>query len=79
VVHHGRSRRALWLALEDALAVRSYGWIDFDTPWWEQRASDDEFDLLDDCHDIYGQSAHCLDDVHAYQYLDPCAYMFCWK
>lgn len=32
VAYYGYPRRALGLALEDALAVRSHGWVDLNAP-----------------------------------------------
>jgi hypothetical protein len=42
VVQHGDSRRALTLALELVLALRSHGWIDLNPPRRRRCASDDE-------------------------------------
>jgi hypothetical protein len=83
VQNGGGPRRALGLALEDALAVRSHGWIDLDTPRREQRAGDDEQSVESgesvDSDYAYYQPPHGFDDLHTHRQLDSCGYVLCWK
>jgi hypothetical protein len=83
VVQNGGPRRALGLALEDALAALSHGWIDLDTPRRRRCASDDEQSVESgesvDSDDAYDQPPHGFDDLDTYRDLDSCGYVFCWK